>query len=304
MTQAQANLLKRYTSQIVLTYDSDGAGIKAALRAIPILKEAGMTVKVLNMKPYKDPDEFIKNLGADAYRERIEQASGSFLFEISQLYGEYDMNDPESKTKFHRAVASRLCTFTAELERKNYMEAVCDVYHIPYDSMGQLVKEEARRTSLTGLTREERPEKRERRQEKEDGIQISQKLLLTWLIEAPQLYHKIKNLLSPEDFTEDLYRRVAEMVWDQLETGLVNPAGIVNHFINDEEEYKTVAGLFNTRLRGTMTREEQEKAFTETVYRVKKNSLDQKSRSASDMSVLQELIKEQAALNALHITFD
>jgi DNA primase len=94
------------------------------------------------------------------------------------------------------------------------------------------------------------------------------------------------------------------MVWDQLETGLVNPAGIVNHFINDEEEYKTVAGLFNTRLRGTMTREEQEKAFTETVYRVKKNSLDQKSRSASDMSVLQELIKEQAALNALHITFD
>lgn len=304
MTQAQANLLKRYTNQIILTYDSDGAGIKAALRAIPILKEAGMTVKVLNMKPYKDPDEFIKNLGADAYRERIGQASGSFLFEISQMYSEYDMSDPESKTRFHRAVAARLCTFTAELERNNYMEAVCDVYHISYDSMRQLVHEEARRTSLTGMTRAEKPASRERKREKEDGIHTSQKLLLTWLIEAPQLYHKIRDILSPEDFTEDLYRRVAELVWKQLESGLVNPAGIVNGFINDEEEYKVVAGLFNTRLRGSMSREEQEKAFTETVYRVKKNSLDQASRSATDVAALQDVIQKQAALKQLHITFD
>lgn len=304
MTQAQANLLKRYTKQIILTYDSDGAGVKAALRAIPILKEAGMTVKVLNMKPYKDPDEFIKNLGADAYRERIEQASGSFLFEISQIYQEYDMSDPESKTRFHRAVAARLCTFSAELERNNYMEAICDVYHIPYDSMRQLVYEEARRTSLTGPAQTERPAPRERRRDKEDGIHTSQKLLLTWLIEMPQLYHKIRDILSPEDFTEDLYRRVAEAVWSQLDSGLVNPASIVNGFINDEEEYKVVAGLFNTRLSGAMTREEQEKAFAETVYRVKKNSLDQASRQATDVAALQEVIRQQAALKQLHITFD
>ena len=65
-TSQHANVLKRYTDQVILTYDSDGAGVKAALRAIPILKEVGMSIKVLNMKPYKDPDEFIKNMGAEA----------------------------------------------------------------------------------------------------------------------------------------------------------------------------------------------------------------------------------------------
>ena len=93
-TSQHASLLKRYTDQVVLTYDSDGAGVKAALRAIPILKDVGMSVKVLNMRPYKDPDEFIKNLGADAFRQRIEEAKNSFLFEIDVLKGQYDMEDP------------------------------------------------------------------------------------------------------------------------------------------------------------------------------------------------------------------
>jgi len=111
-------------------------------------------------------------------------------------------------------------------------------------------------------------------------------------------------ILSPADFTEDLYRRVAEMVWQQLETGLVNPGGIVNHFINDGDEYKEVAALFNTKLRAGMTKDEQEKAFEETVLRVKRHSLDEASRRATDVMALQEIIKQQAALRDLHISFD
>ena len=77
-TLQHASLIRRYTDQVILTYDSDGAGVKAALRAIPILKEAGVSCKVLNMEPYKDPDEFIKNLGPDEFRQRIEKAKNSF----------------------------------------------------------------------------------------------------------------------------------------------------------------------------------------------------------------------------------
>jgi len=307
MTQAQANLLKRYTSQIVLTYDSDGAGVKAALRAIPILKEAGLTVKVLNLKPYKDPDEFIKNLGADAFRERIKEAANSFLYEVGQAFVQYDMKDPESKTAFHRAVAAKLCGFSAELERNNYLEAVCDEYHIPYESMRKLVSEEARRTGLASAAREERraaQEKRRENREKDDGVRVSQRLLLTWLIEKPELYRKVKDIVQPSDFTDDLYRRVAVMVWQQLETGLVNPAGIVNHFINDADEYREVAAFFNARVSGDMTREEQRKAFTETVIRVKSNSLETAGRETADMVNLQKILKEQAALKNLHISFD
>ena len=82
LTSQQCLLLKRYTSQVLITYDSDEAGTKAALRAIPLLKEAGLTARVVNMKPYKDPDEFIRNLGAEAFQERLNEARNSFLFEV------------------------------------------------------------------------------------------------------------------------------------------------------------------------------------------------------------------------------
>ena len=111
LTSGHANLLKRYTKEVYLTYDSDGAGIKAALRAIPILKEVGITTKIINMKPYKDPDEFIKALGAEAYQERIDQAENSFLFEVRMEEQQHDMHDPEGKTAFYNAVAKMLCGF-------------------------------------------------------------------------------------------------------------------------------------------------------------------------------------------------
>lgn len=73
-------MIKRYVNEVYLTYDSDEAGTKAALRAAPILREAGVTTRVIRMEPYKDPDEFIKNLGAEAFEERIRKARNSFMF--------------------------------------------------------------------------------------------------------------------------------------------------------------------------------------------------------------------------------
>ena len=80
-TSGQAMLLKRYTTNVLLAYDSDEAGTKAALRALGILREAGLSGKVINMQPYKDPDEFIKNLGVEEFEKRIEKAENGFLFE-------------------------------------------------------------------------------------------------------------------------------------------------------------------------------------------------------------------------------
>ncbi len=94
LTTQHASLLKRYTDEVILTYDSDGAGIKAALRAIPMLKAAGISTRVLHMNPYKDPDEFIKTLGPEVFQERMDQAENSFLFEISILERYFDMHDP------------------------------------------------------------------------------------------------------------------------------------------------------------------------------------------------------------------
>ena len=151
-TSQHAALLKRYTDQVVLTYDSDGAGVKAALRAIPILKSVGMSVRVLNMRPYKDPDEFIKNLGPEAFRQRIAEARNSFLFEIDTIRQQYSMEDPEQKTAFYNETARKLLEFPEALERDNYIQAVAREYFINYEDLKRLVNQMGSRygTALPG----------------------------------------------------------------------------------------------------------------------------------------------------------
>lgn len=302
-TSQHAALIKRYTDQVILTYDSDGAGVKAALRAIPILKEVGISCKVLNMQPYKDPDEFIKNLGADAFRERIDQAKNSFLFEVDVLKRDYNLEDPEQKTKFYNAVARKLLEFPEALERDNYIQAVSREQFINYQDLRQLVSRLSARM-VPGTENKTDFAPRERRREKEDGAKQSQRLLLTWLIENPRLFDKIEGIITPEDFREELYHQVAQMVFDEHKRGEVNPAGILNHFINDEEQYKEVAALFNASLKESLNNEEQKKAFSETVMKVKKNSLDEASRRAADIAELQKIIQAQSALKNLHISLD
>ena len=305
-TSQHAMLIKRYTDQVILTYDSDGAGVKAALGAIPILKEVGISCKVLNMKPYKDPDEFIKNMGAEAFQERIDQAQNSFLFEIEVLKRDYNLEDPEQKTNFYNAVARKLLEFPEALERDNYTQAVAREQFIPYQELKQLVSRLSSRIVPGAEQTQPREEfsPRERKKEKEDGTRQSQRLLLTWLIEDPKLFDKIEGIITPDDFREDLYHQVAQMVFDGHARGDVNPAGILNHFINDEEQYKEVAALFNASLKESLNNEEQKKAFSETVIKVRKHSLDEASRNASDIETLQKIIQAQSALKTLHISLD
>ena len=309
-TSQHASLLKRYTDQVVLTYDSDGAGVKAALRAIPYLKDAGLAVKVLNMRPYKDPDEFIKNLGADAFRQRIEEAKNSFLFEIDVLKGQYDMEDPEQKTRFYQETARKLLEFPEALERDNYIQAVSREHFIPYEDLKRLVNQLGSRLGSGPAAagrrdyEEKSQAKRSPKKDKDEGNRQSQRLLLTWLIENPGLFDRIQGIITADDFVEPLYHQVAQMVFQGHEENALNPAGILNHFINDEEQYREVAALFNASLKESLSNEEQKKAFSETVMKVKKNSLDAASRHAGSIEELQRIIQAQAALRSLHISLD
>ena len=110
-TTQQSSILKRYTNEVLLTYDSDEAGVKAALRAIPILREAGLTARIIHMEPYKDPDEFLKAEGAERFQERMDQAESSFSFELGVLERQYDMGEPQSRTAFFRALSGTLLEF-------------------------------------------------------------------------------------------------------------------------------------------------------------------------------------------------
>ena len=306
LTPGHASLIKRYVNEVYLTYDSDEAGTKAALRAVPILKEAGITARVIRMDPYKDPDEFIKNLGSEAFEERIHKARNGFMFSLEMAEKNYDMGSPEGKTDFLKEAARRLTLFEEEIERNNYIEAVAKAYGVNAGDLRKLVTKTAIRDGLARPA--EKPRSTRKQEEKEDGHLKSQRILLTWMLESEEIFRQIRKYVSPEDFTEELYRQVAELLYQQYDGGAVNPAQIMNHF-TDEEEHRQVAALFHTRIRELSTVKEQEKALKETILRVKEYSIEKAARSLdpADMAGLQKLMEEKRMLQTpekLHISIN
>lgn len=301
LTPGHARLMKRYTDNVLITYDSDEAGVKAALRAIPILKEAGLSTKVINMRPYKDPDEFIKALGTEAFQERIDKAENSFMYEIGIIEKNYNRSDPESETAFEREVANKLVQFSEKLERDNYMKAVCRQFMIPEDGMREMV---IRIGSQGGIIpRQTQPVRRMEpaRKKKEDGIRQAEKILLTWMIEDGDIYDKVSEYIQPDDFIDPLFKDVASKVYEQYETGSVNPAAIIGSY-SDGDMHSEIAAMFSAELSESLSKSEREKTLKDTVLRVKKSSLDYKLEHAADAKTMQDIIGRQMKLNNIHIS--
>ncbi len=300
-TVGQANLLRRYTNQVLLAYDSDGAGTSAALRALGILREADLVGKVIHLEPYKDPDEFIKNLGAEEFQKRIDEAENSFFFEIRVLEREFDLKDPDSKTRFHREIAKKLCSFGEEVERENYIQAIAEKYNVGYDNLRKLVTSYA---SKTGLAKPiERPKSGVKaKNTPEEAAKKNQRLLITWITDSPSIYKTVKKYITPEDFTEELYKQVAIKLFEDIENNAYNPAAIISMF-SDDEQQRQVAELFSTTLIGLETQADRQKAFHDIVVAVKKNSYEHYSQKlGSDIDALKKVIEGKKALEELQKT--
>ena len=300
LTTGQAMLIKRYVKDVLICYDSDGPGVKAALRAIGIFREAGLRTRVINMQPHKDADEFIKAKGREAFQERIDNAENSFLFEVRMMERDYDINDPDGKTAFMGAIARRLTDFEEEIERNNYLEAVAAKYFVSPDSLRKLV---ARSAAATTAGRERKSVNvADRAKAKDDGVHKSQRMILTWICDDPDIYKAVRDYITPEDFTEPLYKELACMMFAQLEEGRFNPAAILNRF-EDDERQREAAMILNTNILDDSALEsDREKALNEAVINIRRNSLEMRSRSAADLNELQKIIAEQAGLKNLHIS--
>ena len=158
--------------------------------------------------------------------------------------------------------------------------------------------------SQTGLTKSlEKPKSGvQSKQKAEDGIKKAQKMLITWLTEEPYLYKKVNHILTPADFTEELYGKVAEKLFQGFKNENVSPADIIS-FFQDEEEQREVAALFNTKVEMIATIAEKEKAFHDILLKVKRNSLEYYSkRLGSDVSALNQVIAGKKALEQLNKT--
>ena len=316
LTSGHASLLKRYTQEVLLLYDSDEAGIRAALRGIPILRDAGVNSRVVNLKPYKDPDEFIKNMGAEAFEERLGQASDSFMFRVSIAESEFPMDEPQGQNRFFERCAELLLELKDELERNLYIEAIVKKYRGQYGVSVEDLRKRVNTLALKGTPAENRTQPKtsggQNKKKKESASDQAQKLMLTWLVTYPGIFDKVAQYLNAEDFIVPLYKEVAQMLFRQREEeGQVNPAKLLNSF-TDSEEQREVASLFNATIH-LETQQEQDRAFADTLLRIKAESLAEKNRNLdpTDMAGLQQILREKKELEELgrkrqelHISFE
>ena len=316
LTSGHASLLKRYTQEVLLLYDSDEAGIRAALRGIPILRDAGVSSRVVNLKPYKDPDEFIKNMGAEAFEERLGQASDSFMFRVSIAESEFPMDEPQGQNRFFERCAELLLELNDELERNLYIEAIVKKYRGQYGVSVEDLRKRVNTLALKGTPAENRTQPKtsggQNKKKKESASDQAQKLMLTWLVTYPGIFDKVAQYLNAEDFIVPLYKEVAQMLFRQREEeGQVNPARLLNSF-TDSEEQREVASLFNATIH-LETQQEQDRAFADTLLRIKAESLAEKNRNLdpTDMVGLQQILREKKELEELgrkrqelHISFE
>lgn len=301
-TAGQAALLKRCTKEVILSFDSDGAGINAALRALPILREAGLKGRVLNMKPYKDPDELIKACGAEEYQRRIDAAEGGRMFELLVLYQSYNQQDPESRMDCIHAMAKKLCAIEEPMERETYIIAAANRFMMNKEDLTDMVNRYGQTLSRQKVNDQYKPDtttREEREKKKTDQSLKPQRLLLTWLYEEPQIYRHIKKYVGPGDFMSTIYHAVALMVFDALEKGAeINPARIMNQFMEVEEQNQ-VADIFNARLDYDPEDKDRGKILAELVKKVRLAALEDELAHTTDIMKWQDLLTEKSRIQNL-----
>ena len=310
LTQGHALLMKRYKDRVILTYDSDGAGIKAAMRAIPLLREAGLEVRILNMRPYKDPDEFIVHEGAETYEERIANAENYFLFQTDVWKTEYEMSDPTERTKYHTRLAEALTAFPDALERENYLTAVCSRHSISAAMMRELVGRIGNRRMGQEMRQETLPEEEardippvSRRRVPEEGLLSAERLMLVWAAGADTAAAGIRKTLREDDFEEEIHRELLRKILELKERGeSPAPAALVNLYLEDEDKSKAVAAVFSDGMIGEDNEELREKVLSESLRRLRKRSLNKALRAEGmDQKTMQQLVQELRALPSLKI---
>ena len=300
-TSGHANLIGRYcrSKKVYISYDSDGAGVKAALRAIPILRAAGINAKVINMEPYKDPDEFIKNLGREEYEKRIENAEISFFFETRILERDFDLQDPDAKTKFCIEIAKKIAVLDEEIERNNYIEAISKKYNLTVESLSKLVVKQV----MNSEKLEERVPLKSgihNKDKNDSGREAIQKALLSWLCEEPEIFEVVRQYISPMDFSDE-YEKPVELLFEQIEKNpsKIEIASIISCF-TEEDEQTEVTSLFMTD-RDAMTPEEKPESLKRLIIKVLEQSRDRLNEKAddSDMAATTRVLKINKIINEL-----
>ena len=249
LTEDGANLLSRYTDQVVLIYDGDEAGQNATQRAIPILEKAGLQVKVLKMRDAKDPDEYLKKFGADRFRILLEESANRVEYQLNAILKKYDLRDDEQKVQYLQESAGLIGSLSSAVQREVYGGRVAEAAGISEDAMRLEVNRALERRTYQEKKKQEKIDLSPARnlQPKEKSIRYSnlrsaraEEMIIAQVLREPALFAQIPDL-QPEIFSSEFLGRAFRQLRDRYHQGLDVSLGGLSDFT--AEEMSHLAGI-------------------------------------------------------------
>ena len=287
-TEQQADLMKRFNSLIYLCFDSDGAGKKACKRAISILREKKLEGKVIHLSPYKDPDEFLKAEGKEAFEKRIEEAKNAFLWEVEEKKTEFDLHDPAGMQKYMESIAELLRTsFSDPVERENYLKAVAREQMLKAENLQHLVDKEEEKTQLSFGLRKNAGRQEKKREERWNSPLEEE--FLSVLMQRNEFVDLAKKYIEEVDFQGDF----AKEIYLKLLSGLSAKA-ILDSYQNEEEKYQKLVKLYHGDLyHMDLEKDEEKKLLSDYIRQLKLQKIEKEIKEVTDAEGLSHCFKER-----------
>ena len=242
LTEDGATLLSKYTDQVVLIYDGDNAGQKAAQRAIPILEKAGLQVKVLQMRDAKDPDEFLKKFGADKFKLLLEESSNRVEYQLNAIAKKYDLNIDDQRIKFVQEAAELICMLSGSTRREVYGGRVAELAKISEETMRLEVERARKRVEKREKKKQEQidlapaknmqPKARSIRYDNMKSA-MAEETVLALILKEPALLEQAKELKETE-FSSALLGRAFGQLSQRYRQGLEVSFGVLTDFSSEE----------------------------------------------------------------------
>jgi len=299
--QNHARVIKKYATSVILVFDSDGAGEKAASRAVPVLVENGLRVKVLRLEGAKDPDEYIQRFGAAAFQSAMDNAMSHVAFNIKLMEKEYDIEKDVGKIDFTTAAAKLLSGLPSAIERDVYISETSKITGISEEA----IKAEINKLSTTAKDVNSKVRKNydlsKSGKLQQKGLLEAKRSIILYAAGDKSFLKAIRALLEPEEMGDFVFVKLLEAIYAIYdEGGNIYPAELVNYFESLEEQ-REVADIFIT----TVTPEEtggKLQALTDHIRAVKGAYIDNRLQKCEDLAEGQKLIEAKRNLQKLYIS--
>lgn len=303
-TIGHAKLIKRYVDEVILLYDSDDAGIRATIRAIPILEAAKIKVRVLHLPDKQDPDDYILAYGVDALRELANNAVGAVMFQIKIIKNNYNIENIEQKIRFIEDTSSLIAELSNAVEQEIYTQQVASQYNIDPDALKTEIRKKmgSIQAQKRGISQQRFQSKKEveKYTSKENGYFKTQSELLQLMCLYPSVLKGVKKHLSPEDFVDPFFVKLVGLIYQRQVDGYIqNPAQIGSCFESKEDQNK-IANIFLAQ-RKYENDEIISKVVNDTVKKIKNQAIEEELKTTTDIGKLQNLLKEKKETDNLYI---